>query len=116
MSLHEWNIIAFSLTVLIAVLAWWMAWVAYSRHRQSYLHRTLALSVFFFGFWILSGWIEKIFSAPSDGFTTITYHWAYMAGFSCLTFYVLFALAMWLGKKPPREYLNRPGFIGGSVA
>jgi signal transduction histidine kinase len=104
MSVHQWNIVAFSLTVVFSLLLLGIAYVSYERDRKSYIHRTLALSLFFAGLWTPSGFAEKIITSPSDSLTAWTYRWAYMTSSLAMAFVVLFALSMYLGRKPPRKY------------
>jgi N-terminal 7TM region of histidine kinase len=114
MSGQGWNFLAFVITILIAAFSWWLAWLAYSHSKKSYLHRTLAFTLLFFGLWIASGWVKKIFFEPSDAFTTFTYHWAYVAGMIALTSYALIALTFYLGKKSPAKY-SLPIIMAGAV-
>jgi signal transduction histidine kinase len=99
------NLLGFALTVTLACFLWVLAYNVFVKNKGEYLNITLALSMLFAGSWLVSGFIEKILSNPSNAFTLWTFRWAYAAGCLALFFYFLFLLGLYLGRPPGKRTL-----------
>ena len=99
------NLLGFALTVILACFLWVMACNVFVKDKGDYLNITLALSMLFAGSWLISGFIEKILTNPSNAFTLWTFRWAYSAGCMALFFYFLFLLGLYLGRPPGKRTL-----------
>lgn len=100
----DWYFIGFVLTVIGACVIWVLALVVYRNNRKDYLHRVLAMSMVFMGLWLLSGFINEIPASPNHVFTLWTFRWAYASGLMTPTFFLLFALGLYLDRAPGKPY------------
>jgi signal transduction histidine kinase len=82
---------------------WGLALAVYRNNKKEFQNKTFALSIVFMGFWMLSGFSEKIINPPNNTFTLWTFRWAYAAGILSAVFFFLFATSLYLDHKP----LNR---------
>ncbi len=103
MANKDWYLIGFIITIIFACLFWALAIVVYRSNKKDYLNKMLALSMVFLGLWILSGFVEKILSAPSDTLTLWTFRWAYASGIMATIFFFLFTLGLYLGRAPKKK-------------
>jgi len=99
------NLLGFALTIILACFLWVLAYNVFVKNKGGYLNITLALSMLFAGSWLISGFIEKILSNPSNAFTLWTFRWAYATGCLALFFYFLFLLGLYLGRPPAKRTL-----------
>jgi signal transduction histidine kinase len=100
MTRTDWYLLGFILTVIVACVNWWLAALVYRRNKRGFTNRTLGLALTFMGFWVASGFVEKISDHPSDTFTTWTFRWAYASGTLSLTFFLLFLISLYLDHSP----------------
>lgn len=115
MTQKDWYFFCFVLTVIAAFIFWGMALIIYRRNRKNPLNTMLALSFVFAGLWVPFGFIEKIFSPPNDALTLWSYRFAYAFGNPALLFLFLFALTLYLGRKPTRSLLYGAYLLGAIV-
>ena len=102
MSHKDIYFIGFVLTVIAACVLWSLAYIVLKNKRKDFLHRVFALTMVFMGFWFLSGFAEKILPSPNNTFTLWTFRWAYSAGIITATFFLFFALGLYLDRAPKR--------------
>src|SRR4030042_2350199 len=111
MTTQTFYVLAFILTLLVAAFLLVLAVIVFLKGKREYLNTTLALTTVFTSFWIISGFVDKISSNPSDSFTIFVFQWAYAAGALALMFYFLFTLGMYLGRAPKKTFLYGMGIV-----
>jgi signal transduction histidine kinase len=100
MAKNDLYLLSFIFTVIAACFLWGLAIVVYRNNKKEYLNKTLALAMIFMGLWLLSGFVEKVISNPSDTFILWTFRWAYASGILASILFLLFALGLCLGHAP----------------
>ena len=103
MSHKDIYFIGFVLTVIAACVVWVLAYVVIRNNQKDYIHRVFALTMIFMGFWMLSGFAEKILPHPNNIFTLWTFRWAYGWGLLSAVFLTLFALGLYLDRPPSKR-------------
>ena len=105
MTTQTFNVMAFTLTIIVSVFLCVLAVLVYLRGKKEYTNIVLALAIIFGALWLSSAFAEKIFANPSDSWTLFTFRWANAAGVLALLFLFLVIQALYLGRTPRKWFL-----------
>src|SRR4030042_6296310 len=105
MSTQTLYVLAFILSVLIAVFFWVLAVIVFLKGKREFQNITLALALIFYSLFISSGFLEGMSTNGNDSFNLFLYQWSYAMGVLVLSSCFLFILSIYLGRTPKKSLL-----------